>query len=121
MRAILKWGFQATLVLALLALAAGIWKRDQIKQLLAVNSLFSGEKIVHNFSHMDELMTHVPVPRGSDSVVTLPMGPAAEMPETMADWITDRQVTGLVVMKDGAIVHEDYFLRTKPEDLRISW
>lgn len=121
MRTVFKWGLRAVFVLALVALVAGVWKRDQIKQLLAVNSLFSAEKIVNNFSHMDTLFTTVPVPRGNDAVVPLPVGSPAVMPPEVADWIVERNVTGLVVLKDGALVHEAYYLGTAPEDLRISW
>lgn len=121
MRAMVKWGLRAVLILAVLALSIGIWKRDQIRQLLAVKSLFSEETIVHNFSHMGDLMTHVPVPRGSEDVVRLPIGTKAAMPANFDTWVQDRQVTAIVVLKNGAIVHEDYFLGTTPEDLRISW
>jgi len=121
MRRVLKWGLRVVLALAIAAVVAGIWKRDQVKQLLAVNSLFSAEKIVNNFSHMDTLFTTVPVPRGNDAVVPLPIGAPATMPDGVAQWIVDRDVTALVVLKDGTLVHEDYFLGTTPEDLRVSW
>ena len=121
MRTVLKWGLRVVLALAVAAVVAGIWKRDQVKQLLAVNSLFSAEKIVNSFSSMDTLFTTVPVPRGNDAVVPLPIGAPATMPDGMAQSIVDRDVTALVVLKDGALVHEDYFLGTTPEDLRISW
>lgn len=121
MRTVLKWGLRVILALAVAAVVVGIWKRDQIKQLLAVNSLFSAEKIVNNFSHMDTLFTTVTVPRGNDAVVPLPIGAPATMPDGVVQWIVDRDVTALVVLKDGALVHEDYFLGTTPEDLRISW
>ena len=121
MRRVLKWGLRVVLALAIAAVVAGIWKRDQVKQLLAVNSLFSAEKIVNNFSHMDTLFTTVPVPRGNDAVVPLPIGEPATMPDGVAQWIVDRDVTALVVLKDGTLVHEDYFLGTTPEDLRVSW
>lgn len=121
MRTVLKWGLRVVLALAVAAVVAGIWKRDQVKQLLAVNSLFSAEKIVNNFSHMDTLFTTVPVPRGNDAVVPLPIGAPATMPDGVAQWIVDRDVTALVVLKDGTLVHEDYFLGTTPEDLRVSW
>ena len=39
----------------------------------------------------------------------------------MDDWIAARDVTALVVLKDGAIVYENYFKGTGPEDRRISW
>ncbi|WP_372841098.1 serine hydrolase domain-containing protein, partial [Phaeovulum sp.] len=32
-----------------------------------------------------------------------------------------RWVTGLVVLKDGQLVHESYYRGTRPDDLRISW
>ena len=121
MRTVLKWGLRVVLALAVAAVVAGIWKRDQVKQLLAVNSLFSAEKIVNNFSSMDTLFTTVPVPRGNDAVVPLPIGAPATMPDGVAQWIADRDVTALVVLKDGTLVHEDYFLGTTPEDLRVSW
>ena len=121
MRTVLKWGLRVVLALAVAAVVAGIWKRDQLKQLLAVNSLFSAEKIVNNFSSMDTLFTTVPVPRGNDAVVPLPIGAPATMPDGVAQWIADRDVTALVVLKDGTFVHEDYFLGTTPEDLRVSW
>jgi len=84
MRTVLKWGLRVVLALAVAAVVAGIWKRDQVKQLLAVNSLFSAEKIVNNFSHMDTLFTTVPVPRGNDAVVPLPIGAPATMPDGVA-------------------------------------
>ncbi len=121
MRTVLKWGLRVVLALAVAAVVAGIWKRDQVKQLLAVNSLFSAEKIVNSFSSMDTLFTTVPVPRGNDAVVPLPIGAPATMPDGVAQWIADRDVTALVVLKDGTLVHEDYFLGTTPEDLRVSW
>ena len=39
----------------------------------------------------------------------------------LAKWITDRSVTGLVILKDGKLRHESYYLGTAPQDLRISW
>ena len=38
-----------------------------------------------------------------------------------AQWITDRTITSLVVLKDGALVHESYYQDTSTDDLRISW
>jgi len=35
-----------------------IWKREDISRRLAVNPLFSDEKIVNNFAHMDEVLFH---------------------------------------------------------------
>jgi hypothetical protein len=50
---ILKWTGRVALALVLAAVVVGLWKRDEIARLLAVNSLFSQEKIVANFSGME--------------------------------------------------------------------
>jgi CubicO group peptidase (beta-lactamase class C family) len=109
------------LILAVIITGVGIWKRDDITRLLAVNSLFDEGRIVHNFSHMDDLFFHTTMPRGDASVSPLPTGPAFTLPEDVAQWVTDRSVTGLVILHDGQLVHESYYLGTSPEDRRISW
>jgi hypothetical protein len=40
MRCIFRYLVRAIFVLALIAVAVGVWKREEIKRLLAVNSLF---------------------------------------------------------------------------------
>ena len=108
-------------VLGVIAVAAGLWKREEIGRLLAVNSLFAPENIVRNFSHMDQLFLTRPLSRGTLAVAAL--APGAPMPVSVATtaWIKNRSVTGLVVLKHGRMVHESYHLGTGPEDLRISW
>ena len=46
MRQALKWLFRTVLVLLVLALAVGVWKREEITRLMAVNSLFAEDRIV---------------------------------------------------------------------------
>ena len=106
---------------ALIVAALGLWKREEITRLMAVNSLFAPDRIVQNFSHMDRLFLSRPLPRGEGPVSPLPKGPQAVLPPEVADWIVARNVTALVVLKDGALVHESYHLGTGPDDLRISW
>lgn len=108
-------------VLVLLIAAAAVWKREEIARLMAVNSLFSAEKIVGNFSHMDRLFLTRALSRGEGPVSPLPEGAPAVLPAEVEDWIAARNVTALVVMKDGKIVHESYHQGTGPDDLRISW
>jgi hypothetical protein len=55
MRRVFKYVIRAILVLAVIAIAIGIWKREEITRLLAVNSLFSEEKIITNFSTRSSL------------------------------------------------------------------
>ncbi|MFV0512707.1 MAG: serine hydrolase domain-containing protein [Jhaorihella sp.] len=121
MRRFGKWLGRILVILILAAAAVGLWKREQITRLLAVNSLFSEEKIVNNFSHMDAAFLTVPVSRGDGPVSPLPHGPETELPAEVAGWIDERSVTSLLVMKDGEIRHEEYFLGTGPDDRRISW
>ena len=64
MRTILKWLLRILLAFVLAAVAVGIWKREEISRLLAVNSLFAEEKIVTNFSHMNGAFLTTPVGRG---------------------------------------------------------
>jgi CubicO group peptidase (beta-lactamase class C family) len=121
MRAFGKWLGRILLALLLAAVVVGLWKLEEITRLLAVNSLFSEEKIVGNFSGMNGLFLTTPVPRGSGLTSDLPYGPETELPPEVEGWIDARQVTSLLVMHEGEIVYENYFLGTQPEDLRIGW
>jgi CubicO group peptidase (beta-lactamase class C family) len=121
MRRFGKWLGRLLLALVLAAVVVGLWKREEITRLLAVNSLFSAEKIVSNFSHMDAAFLTTPVPRGNGPTTALDYGPETTLPSQVNQWITDRTVTALVVLKDGDIVYENYFQGTGPDDLRISW
>ncbi|PWK57282.1 serine hydrolase domain-containing protein [Roseicyclus mahoneyensis] len=121
MRRYLKIILRVLAVLALLALAAGLWKREEIARLMAVNTLFDEGRIVANFSHMDRAFLTVPVPRGDGPVSPLPQAAPADLPPDVAAWIDARAITALVVLQNGAIVHESYHLGTMPEDRRISW
>lgn len=121
MRNIFKRLMQFLLVAALLLSVAAIWKREQIIRLLAVNSLFSVDKIVHNFSHMDQAFLAKEMSRGDGAVVPLPQGDAITLPDGADQWIKDRSIAALVVLKNGQLRHESYHLGTGPEDRRISW
>lgn len=118
---ILKWLGGIFLILIVLSAAAGVWKREDIARLMAVNSLFDDDKIVSNFSHMDDLFFHAALDRGNGPVSLLPPGPSLTLPAEAADWIKNRSVTGLVVLQGGQLVHESYHLGTAPDDRRISW
>lgn len=121
MTAVLKRLLRIFLMLVLAASVVGFWKREEIQRLMAVNSLFSEEKIVQNFSHMNEAFLTVALPRGNGPTWELPYGPAFDLPEGADAWIKERKVTSLLVMQDGQIRFEEYYLGTAPEDRRISW
>lgn len=121
MRTFGKWLGRILLALLVAAVAVGLWKREEIGRLMAVNSLFAEDRIVENFSNMDSAFLTVPVSRGQGPTAELSYGPETSLPARVDDWIAERAVTGLVVMKNGEIVYENYFLGTAPEDRRIAW
>jgi CubicO group peptidase (beta-lactamase class C family) len=121
MRKALKWTFRVLAVLVVILAALGLWRRDDITRLMAVNTLFDEGNIVQNFSHMDDLFFHTTLTRPDDTVSPLPKGAQWDLPPDVAQWIADRSVTGLVILKDGAVVHESYYLDTANDDRRISW
>ncbi|TMV07640.1 serine hydrolase [Ruegeria sediminis] len=121
MRTVLKWLGRILLVFILAAAVVGFAKREEIQRLMAVNSLFSEDKIVANFSNMDAAFLTVPLPRGAGPTSELAYGAAYELPDGAAGWIEERAVTSLLVLQDGKIRYEEYFLDTGPDDRRISW
>ncbi|MEL6465102.1 MAG: serine hydrolase [Pseudomonadota bacterium] len=121
MRIVLKWIVRGLLALVLAAVLVGLWKREEITRLLAVNSLFDENRIVSNFSNMDTAFLHREVPKGAAAASPLPEGPQMTMPNDYAAWVTDRTVTSALVLKNGEVVHEAYYQGTDADDLRISW
>ena len=121
MRNFFKWTARIILLLMVVMAAVIFWKREEITRLMAVNSLFSEEKIIHNFSHMDAAFLTTEMTRGDGPISPFAPGPTMALPDVATQWIKDRDVTALVVLKDGQMVFEDYFLGTEPEDRRISW
>lgn len=121
MRQFWKWSGRALLLSLALIAALALWQRERLMRAWATSTLFDADRIVHNFSHMDEIFLTTPVLRGAGDVAILRPGEQMDLPEGAADWITRRNVTGLVVLRDGALVHESYYQGTEETDLRISW
>ncbi len=119
MRRLLKWVLRAVLVIGIVAVIGAIWKWNDIQRLMAVNSLFKEDRIVANFSAMDRLFFHAEFPSGDGPNSPLPVN-LRPLPG-LEEWIDARALTAIVVLKDGEIAHEDYFLGTGPDDRRISW
>lgn len=116
----IKFKILETLVgLGLLLRAALGLKFETVKRLLALDTLFSPKKMVHNFTHMDEILVTTPLNVAPDNASPLPANPQ-EMPD-MSGWVTARGITALVVLKDGALAHESYYRGTTDTDLRLSW
>ncbi len=115
------------LVVLLLAAAlaiggAGFVLRDEARRLVALNTLFDPDRVVQNFSHMDALFNTVPMPAPVHEPSPLPRAAAgARMPAGFADWVAERHVTSVVVLRRGEVVFEEYYLGTGRGDLRVSW
>ena len=118
---VLKWAGRGLLALVLASTVIGVWKRAEITRLYGVVTLFDQGNIVQNFSHMNDLFFNAPMPRGDGPVSALPQGAPYELTAAAQDWIVARSVTGIVILKDGQLGHESYYLGTGPDDLRISW
>ena len=95
-------------------------RKTDLARLRATMSLFAPDRIVANFSGMGALF-HTRLLATAPAVAPLPSGPPAPLPAGWQDWLTDRQVTAVVVLKDGLLRHEAYRLGTGPLDHRISW
>jgi len=106
MRRIMKVMGRILVVFVAVALAVGLYLREEIARLWAVNTLFEAEYIVENFSNMDSAFLTVPVPRGTGPASPLPEGDPADLPPAVAGWIEDRAVTSLLVRQGGRIVQE---------------
>ncbi len=117
----LRRAARVLVVLVLVAAAVGVWKREQVTRLWAVLTLFDEGQIVQNFSHMDAAFLTTPVGKGDTPPLPLPPGPPATLPASVAPWVVARAVTALVVLKDGQLVFDRYYLGTGPMDRRISW
>ncbi|MGB0960989.1 MAG: serine hydrolase domain-containing protein [Halocynthiibacter sp.] len=117
-KAVIRWTGLALVVVAGIAFT----KREDIGRLGAVLSLFDADKITHNFSNMDQAFLSTPLSKGNGTVSPLPAHamPVA-LPAGFDDFITDRALTSIVVLKDGQITHEAYYQGTSEDDLRISW
>ena len=125
---LLKWIGTIVLVLLVLLAVLAIFNWDRLVKLQAVNTLFSEELIVSNFSNMEKAFYTVPIPAKGDvepwteDPKSLPQafdGPLGKM--ELAKWLEESKTTSFLVLQNGKIVFEEYYLGTKPDDLRVSW
>jgi CubicO group peptidase (beta-lactamase class C family) len=121
MRRFGKWLGRLLLFAVVVGTAIGLWKREELTRLMAVRTLFTEDKIVNNFSNMGSAFLNTSVPRGDGPTAPLPYGAETELPDAAASWIKERNLTALVVLKNGEIVFEEYFQGTSAQDRRISW
>ena len=121
-----KAGVVLAVLLAVLA-AAVVLRWEDITRLRAANSLFEPDRIVANFSSMEEafLTRDLEVGEAPDFPVDLSplpdaVGIGGQMRD-LAEFLRDTDTTSLLVLRDGVVVFEDYFLGTGADDQRVSW
>ncbi len=112
------------LILALLL----VLNWSKIKRLQTVNTLFDEDKIVHNFSNMNTAFLHQELAASPESFAwtedTQPLPETvmiAGQARSLKTVLADLDTTGLVIIKDGDLIHESYYKGTGPNDRRISW
>ena len=121
---VIKWGGLGLLG-AVLIFTVLNWTK--IQRLLTVNSLFDADKIVANFSNMDAAFLHHDLTVGEpkpwpEDIQELPENVMIAGVETkLADVLEELDTTALVIIRDGALIHESYYKGTERDDLRISW
>ena len=118
MRTFWRWALRVVVLTVVVALVGGFVFRQKIKELHAVYiyaNLFKPDVIDENFRSFYKTYPSVRIERGAE-VSDLPKA-ERPLPETyvsggetrtIADWIEQSQTTGLLVIKDGVIVHEEY-------------
>ncbi len=90
MRQILKWAIRIVAIILLIAGVAAFVKREEIKRLMTVNSLFSEETIIENFSNMDAAFRHIRLPHDGPVEHPIPKGDIFELTQQDAAWLKER-------------------------------
>ncbi len=121
MRTFYKWMGRSLLTIIITLAIIYVWKSDEISRLYSVVTLYDEDKIVANFSNMNLAFPHKEVNRGSGPVSILEVGPQIQSSEALTRWTQERSVTALVILKDGALIHESYYQGTKETDRRMSF
>ena len=68
----------------------GLRKREAIKRLLVVNSLFDADKIVRNFTSMNHAFLSVDLPKGNGASSSFEKGETISLPKGAEQWVKDR-------------------------------
>ncbi len=120
-------------LVALAVLVVGALNLERLVRLSKVISLFDEDRIVANFASMPEIFWSSELTTGNvrdllvaggeaDLRYAFPTPVQTEFGQVDIDqWVDDRQVTGIVVVRDGRLVAERYDNGATREDVRISW
>jgi hypothetical protein len=114
--------------LVILLTIIALFNLEKIYRLHAIITLFDQEKIVSNFSNMEQATLSLPILKTgktyqfTQASKDLP-GNFTYRNEAVVvnDFLKRRATTALMVIKNDEVTFEDYYLGTESGDKRISW
>ncbi|WP_345197926.1 serine hydrolase [Kistimonas scapharcae] len=116
------------LLVCLIAIGVSIRFHTEINRFYHVLTLFDPDVIQHNFRNMGTIFASRNVPRSGD-IYTLPEQ-AQPLPDNyqwnneqreLEDWLDRTETTGMIVLKDGKIVFQEYYRGNNENSRTISW
>ncbi|MDR3500615.1 MAG: serine hydrolase [Parvibaculum sp.] len=130
----MRWNAKRIALSVLVVLVAGIGiftavKWQEIERARFVASMFSGADEVENFRNMDAIFPSRKIARAG-AVYDIPQGAPLDLPATYsyegktldtAKFLAATDTTGLLIVKDGKIVHEQYWRGNDKDTRWISW
>jgi CubicO group peptidase (beta-lactamase class C family) len=102
---------------------------SKIASLVQVISLFDEDKIVENFRSMNRFSSSRELTPSSNPYV-YPSGPKLPLPDvfehrgnrhSVQDFLSNSWTTGFMIVQDGYVLREDYFLGNQRSTQNISW
>lgn len=110
-------------------LVVGVFKWREIERVRFVASMFSGADQVEHFRSMDEIFP-ARVFHRAGAISELPQGTSLALPATYSyggetretgKFLADVDTTGLIVIRDGKVLHEEYWRGNDKDTRWISW
>lgn len=115
-----------TLVLSVLVLSA-IYSEKLVRLYTSI-TIYDEDKIVNNFMTLHERFSTKEIAastkpfRFAQNIQPLPVNFLVDQETLLVeDFLSDTNTTGLIVIKNGEIVHEDYYLGFAQDKQHISW
>ena len=122
--------FFNTLILVFVATAGlGIAYHKRIERVMVVTSLFSGAEQYDNFHRIDEL-TNTTQMSPSNKAYVFPNGVPARLPALFTyqgvtvpteEFLSDTDTSALLILRDGQLVYENYWLTGGRDVKWVSW
>ncbi len=128
LRKYIKLSVYLLCIFLFLSIILALFNYERLLRLYHVNNLFSQENIVSNFSNMQKLFLTIPVKRG-DIIYQWEEEPKELVQNfafegriiNVANYLKETATTSLLVVSNGKISFEEYYLGSSAQDRRISW